>query len=103
MERDDILKGRLVERFGLDVLIPEGEAAREVSRVIYEELVRGQFLERSRATYRSAIAGLVGRGAEGIILGCTELPLLVKPEDSSVPLFDTTTLHAMAAVEFALQ
>ena len=103
MERDDILKGRLAERFGFDVLIPEGEEAREVSRVIYEELVRGQFLDRSRATYRSAIAGLVARGAEGIILGCTELPLLVKSEDSSVPLFDTTTLHAMAAVEFALR
>ena len=102
MERDDILRGRLARRFGLDVIVPEGEDAREVSRVIYEELVRGQFLESARAHYRDSIARLVQRGAEGVILGCTELPLLVKPEDSSVPLFDTTTLHAMAAVDFAL-
>jgi len=101
MERDDILRGRLASRYDLDVIVPEAEDAREVSRVIYEELVRGKFLDTSRANYRAAIARLVERGAEGIILGCTELPLLVKPEDSSVPLFDTTALHAAAAVEFA--
>ena len=102
MERDDILRGRLEGRYGLDVITPDGDDAREVSRIIYDELVRGKFLESSRAHYRNSIAKLVERGAEGVILGCTELPLLVKPEDSSVPLFDTTTLHATAAVEMAL-
>ena len=102
MERDDILRGRLKERCGVDVITPDGEDACQVSRIIYDELVRGKFLESSRARYRDSIARLVARGAEGVILGCTELPLLVKPEDSAVPLFDTTTLHAMAAVDLAL-
>ncbi|MEJ0026702.1 MAG: aspartate/glutamate racemase family protein [Rhizomicrobium sp.] len=102
MEQDGILLGRLKGRYGLDVIVPEGEDAAEVSRVIYDELVRGRFLEASRATYREIIARLVARGAEGVILGCTELPMLVLPEDSAVPLFDTTTLHAMAAVDRAL-
>ncbi|MEI9988792.1 MAG: aspartate/glutamate racemase family protein [Rhizomicrobium sp.] len=102
MERDDILLGRLKGRYGLDVIVPQGDDAAEVSRVVYEELVRGRFLPASRAKYRDIIAGLVARGAEGVILGCTELPLLVMPEDSAVPQFDTTTLHATAAVDLAL-
>lgn len=102
MEQDGIVKGRLRDRYGIDVIVPEGLDADEVSRVIYEELVRGKFLDASRTAYAAIIARLIARGAEGIILGCTELPLLVKPEDSSVPLFDTTTLHAMAAVDLAL-
>ena len=102
MERDDILRGRLSGKYGLEVIVPSGEDAREVSRIIYDELVRGQFLERSRAHYRATISRLVESGAEGVILGCTELPLLVKDEDSPVPLFDTTTLHATAAVDLAL-
>jgi len=101
MERDDILRGRLKARFGIDVITPQGADAAEVSRVIYEELTRGQFLEASRARYRAVIARLVEGGADAIILGCTELPLLVMEEDSSVPLFDTTTLHAFAAVDRA--
>jgi len=102
MERDDILIGRLKSRFDIDVTTPKGVDAAEVNRVIYEELTRGQFLEASRGRYREIIARLVGEGADGIILGCTELPLLVMAEDSTVPLFDTTTLHAMAAVDSAL-
>jgi aspartate racemase len=102
MERDDIIRGRLKSRFGIDVITPEGADATEVSRVIYEELVRGQFLEASRKSYREIIARLVAKGADCVILGCTELPLLVMAEDSTVPLFDTTTLHAMAAVDMAL-
>ena len=102
MERDDVLKGRLRSRFGIEVTVPDGADAAEVNRVIYEECTRGQFLETSRARYREIIARLVAKGADSIILGCTELPLLVQPEDSSVPLFDTTTLHAMAAVDLAL-
>ncbi len=102
MERDDILRGRLKSGFGIDVLTPEGDDFTEVNRVIYEELTRGQFLESSRARYRDVIARLEKRGADAIILGCTELPLLVMPEDSRVPLYDTTTLHATAAVDIAL-
>jgi aspartate racemase len=102
MEHDGIIRGRLKDRYGVGVITPDGADAEETSRVIYEELVRGKFLESSRARYREIIARLVERGAEAVILGCTELPLLVKPEDSAVPLFDTTTLHAMAAVDLAL-
>jgi aspartate racemase len=102
MERDDILRGRLAGRYGVEVITPGGDEAREVSRIIYDELVRGKFLESSRGHYRNTISQLIARGAEGVILGCTELPLLVKAEDSSVPLFDTTMLHATAAVNYAL-
>ncbi|MEJ0043849.1 MAG: aspartate/glutamate racemase family protein [Rhizomicrobium sp.] len=102
MEQDGVLKGRLKDRYGLDILTPDGEDAAEASRIIYDELVRGQFLETSRAAYRAIIARLIAAGAQGVILGCTELPLLVKPEDSAVPLFDTTALHALAAVDLAL-
>jgi len=102
MERDDVLKGRLRSGFGIEVMVPEGADAAEVNRVIYEECSRGQFLEGSRANYREIIARLVANGADSVILGCTELPLLVMPEDSTVPLFDTTALHAMAAVDMAL-
>ena len=83
-------------------MVPEGADAAEVNRVIYDECTRGQFLEGSRANYRDIIARLVANGADSVILGCTELPLLVQPEDSTVPLFDTTTLHALAAVDKAL-
>lgn len=102
MEQDGIIRGRLRDRYGLDVLIPEGDDFAETSRVIYDELVRGKFLETSRAAYRDIIARLVARGAQGVVLGCTEIPLLTKPQDATVPLFDTTTLHAMAAVDAAL-
>ena len=102
MEQDGVLRGRLRDVYGVDILTPAGADAAETSRVIYEELVRGKFLESSRAAYRGIIARLIAEGAQGIILGCTELPLLIKPEDSAVPLFDTTTLHAMAAVDYML-
>ena len=102
MERDDVLKGRLKDRFGFEVVTPKGDDAVEVNRVIYEELTRGQFIGSSRARYREIIEKLENEGADAIILGCTELPLLMKPEDSRVPQFDTTTLHAFAAVEMAL-
>lgn len=95
-------RGRLEERFGLEVVVP-GEADRAlVHRVIYEELVAGVVREPSRQAYREVIARLVEAGAEGVILGCTEIMLLVRAQDSPVPLFDTTTLHARAAVDAAL-
>ena len=98
----DFYQGRLRDRFGLDVLVPDDADRAAVHRIIYEELVAGQVLDTSREVYRGVIARLVERGAEAIILGCTEIMLLVQPEDSSVPLFDTTTLHALAAVDRSL-
>ena len=98
----DFYKGRLAREHGLEVLVPEAPGRAAVHRVIYEELVRGRMLETSRTAYREVIAGLVERGAEAIILGCTEIMLLIGPEDSPVPLFDTTGLHAEAAVARSL-
>jgi aspartate racemase len=98
----DFYKERLKQRFGLHVLVPEAEDRNLVHRVIFDELVQGKIEPRSREAYREVMIRLVKRGAEAIILGCTELMLLVKPEDSSVPLFDTTRIHAEAAVERAL-
>ena len=84
------------------MLIPDSEDRRIVHDIIYRELVAGQVLPPSREAYRGVIARLVARGAEAIILGCTEIMLLVSDADSAVPLFDTTRLHAPAAVEWAL-
>ncbi|WP_313413055.1 aspartate/glutamate racemase family protein [Stenotrophomonas sp.] len=95
-------RDRLQERFGLQVLVPEAEDRRSVHDIIYQELIAGVVRERSRQVYADVIARLVERGAEAIILGCTEIMLLVRPEDSAVPLFDTTALHARAAVDAAL-
>ena len=95
-------KGRLADRYGLTVLVPDDADRALVHRVIYQELVRGRIEPASRDAYRAVIARLVARGAEAVILGCTEIMLLIRPEDSTVPLFDTTTLHAEAAVDLAL-
>ena len=96
-------KDRLTERFGLDVVVP-GEADRTtVHDIIYGELISGIVSEASRQAYRAVIARLVEDGAEGIILGCTEIMLLVGPQDSAAPLYDTTTLHALAAVDRSLE
>jgi aspartate racemase len=95
-------RGRLEEKFGLEVLIPEADDRAAVHGIIYRELVTGQVLDASREVYRAVIQRLVERGAQGIILGCTEIMLLIGEADSPVPVFDTTTLHATAAVETAL-
>jgi aspartate racemase len=98
----DFYVGRLRDRHGLEVLVP-GEADRAiVHRVIYDELCVGVVEDASRAEYRRIMATLAERGAEAILLGCTEIDLLVGPEDSPVPVFDTTRLHAERAVELAL-
>jgi aspartate racemase len=98
----DFYRGRLAGRHGLEVILPGDEDRALVHRVIYEELVQGRAEPASRDAYRAVIARLVERGAEAVILGCTEIMLLVRPEDSPVPLYDTTTIHAEAAVELAL-
>ena len=99
----DFYKGRLTEKFGLKVLIPADDEREIVHRVIYGELCLGHINESSRIEYIRIINNLVSRGAHGIILGCTEIPLLVKQKDVSVPIFDTTTIHAKQAVEEALE
>lgn len=98
----DFYRGRLEEKFGLEVLVPDADDRAAVHGIIYCELVAGQVLDASREVYRAVIRRLVERGAQGIILGCTEIMLLIGQADSPVPVFDTTTLHAMAAVERAL-
>jgi aspartate racemase len=98
----DFYRGRLAERHGLSVIVPNEEDRATVHRVIYAELVAGKVLPASREAYRAIIARMVDAGAEAIILGCTEIMLLVRPEDSSVPIFDTTAIHAAAAIEMAL-
>lgn len=100
---EDFYSGRLVNQFGLEVLTPDQPARDEVNRVIYDELCLGVIRPESRAAYRRVLEDLTSRGAQGVILGCTEIGLLVKPEDSPAPLFDTTRIHAEAAVEWALQ
>lgn len=94
--------GDRLRAHGLDVITPDQPDRDIVHRVIYEELCVGKFVEPSRAEYRRIMADLVEKGAEAIILGCTEIALLVTSDDSSVPLFDTTRIHAQAAVDYAL-
>jgi aspartate racemase len=98
---EDFYRSRLAGH-GLTVLIPEATDRGVVHRVIYEELVLGETRPESRDAYRRIMGELRWQGAEGIVLGCTEIGLLVKPEDSPIPLFDTTSLHARAAVDAAL-
>jgi aspartate racemase len=95
-------RSRLRERFHLDVIVP-GQAGRDVvHEVIYEELCRGVVSETSRGRFQDIVEGLRADGAEGVILGCTEIGLLLRDQDARVPLFDTTRLHAEAAAEYAI-
>ncbi|MBK8160472.1 MAG: aspartate/glutamate racemase family protein [Rhodospirillaceae bacterium] len=95
-------RSRLEANFGLEVLVPDDAGRAAVHRIIYEELVKGIVRDSSREIYRGVIRQLIDSGAEAIILGCTEIMLLVGDADSAVPLFDTTTLHAEAALGRAL-
>jgi len=99
---EDFYRGRLVQKHGLSVIIPDAADREIIHKVIYGELVLGRINPASKAEYVRIIENLVRQGAEGIILGCTEIGLLVKDEDSRVPLFDTTRIHALAAVTLAL-
>jgi aspartate racemase len=98
----DFYRDRLCVRHGLHVLIPKHEDREIVHRVIYEELCLGKIVPESRSEYRRVMAELITQGAQAIILGCTEISLLVGPEDSELPLFDTTIIHARRAAEWAL-
>lgn len=98
----EFYRGRLMGRHGLTVIIPDPADREIVHRVIYEELCQGEIRAESRAQYREIMQRLINAGAEGIILGCTEIALLVRPEDTPAPLFDTTGLHACSAAHWAL-
>ncbi|MFC4060907.1 aspartate/glutamate racemase family protein [Planomonospora corallina] len=97
----DFYRDRM-RRHGIEVLVPDGPGREVVDRVIYQELTRGRVEDASRAAYREVIADLAARGAQGVILGCTEITLLVGPQDSPVPVFDSTRIHAEHAVDLAL-
>jgi aspartate racemase len=94
-------KDRLRERHGLQVMVPKLHDREIIHRVIYEELCLGKIVDESRSEYRRVIADLVGQSVQAIILGCTEISLLVGQQDSAVPLFDTATIHARKAAERA--
>jgi aspartate racemase len=98
----DFYRGRLETRHGLDVLTPPAEQRDLVHSVIYSELCLGRVEEASRQAYRQIVADLVAQGAQGVILGCTEIGMLLRPEDAAVPLFDTAAIHAEAAAAWAL-
>lgn len=98
---EDFYRHRL-ETSGLEVVVPPSAERDEVHRVIYEELCRGEIKVSSRLAYQGIIERLVDAGAEGVILGCTEISLLIGPENSPVPVFDTTAIHANAAADYAL-
>jgi len=100
---EEFYKGRLSQKYGLSINIPNPQEREIVHRVIYEELVVGKILQNSKEQYIDIIQQMVKQGTEGIILGCTEIGLLIHQEDSQVPLFDTTRIHAEAAVEYALK
>ena len=95
-------RDRLSDRHGLQVIVPNAEDRDTIHRIIYEELCLGVVLPESCNEYRRIMESLASQGAEGIILGCTEISLLVSQQDSEVPLFDTTAIHARAAAEEAL-
>lgn len=99
----DFYVGRLRDVHGLRVLVPDDADRRIVHHVIYDELCVGVLNDRSRGQYRRIMADLAARGAEGILLGCTEIELLIGPQDAAVPLFDTTRLHVQAALDAALE
>ena len=101
MEKD-FYKDILVDKFGIEVITPNDMEREDVHRIIYEELVHGQIKDESREIYKSIIKNLKNRGAEGVILGCTEIPLLISDSDVSIPTFDTTQIHAEQAVIWAL-
>ncbi|TGD74735.1 aspartate/glutamate racemase family protein [Mangrovimicrobium sediminis] len=98
----DFYRGRLAQRFGIEVLIPEADDRRVVHRIIYEELCVGKFLPESKQAYLRIIQSLGDQGAEAVILGCTEIGLLITQADTTIELLDTTRIHADQAVRLAL-
>ena len=102
MEKD-FYKKYISDNFGVEVIIPTNEERENIHEIIYRELVHGKIKNESREIYKQIIGNLEKRGAEGVILGCTEIPLLISDSDVNIPTFDTTTIHAEKAVERALK
>jgi aspartate racemase len=100
---EDFYKKRLKERYNLDVIIPSDNDRKIIDNIIYNELCLGVKKESSKEKFKEVIKKLISDGADGLILGCTEIPLLISQKDVEAPLFDTTTIHSKAAVEFALK
>jgi len=100
--KEPFYQERLRKRFGIEVLVPGEDDMATIHRIIYDELCKGRVKSSSRRICANVISRLVSRGAEGVVLGCTELPLLIRSSDVDVPVFDTTWLHAEAAVNLAL-
>tara|TARA_B110000967_G_scaffold106619_1_gene109320 strand:- start:20966 stop:21664 length:699 start_codon:yes stop_codon:yes gene_type:complete len=100
--QQEFYKGRLVEEFGIEVITPSADQQQKVHEVIYQELCLGQIDKESKRYYLNVIEDLFDQGAQAIILGCTEITLLVQQADTSIPLYDTTAIHAQSAVEAAL-
>lgn len=98
----DFYKKVLKDNFDIDVIIPSKEEREIIHKIIYDELCKGIINEKSKDHYIKIINSLASNGAEEIVLGCTEIPLLIKQEDIDIPLFDTTTIHSISAAEFAL-
>ncbi|MBN2592932.1 MAG: aspartate/glutamate racemase family protein [Sedimentisphaerales bacterium] len=99
---DDFYKERLAEKHGLETIVPDERERQIINNVIYNELCRGQIRQSSKEDFRKIMQNLNENGAEGIILGCTEICLLVNQSDAEIPIFDTTTIHAASAAMFAL-
>lgn len=99
---ENFYRQRLHEKFGLEVVIPDENGRELVHQIIFAELCRGTLTEKSRNEFLAVIEKLRSEGAEGVILGCTEIPLLVRQKDTDLPLFNTTALHAQRALEFAV-
>ena len=99
---DDFYKGRLSRKYGLEVVTPAAEDRKIIHRIIFEELCLGRIMEQSRLEFQRIIDDLIKKGAGGVILGCTEISMLIKPQDAEVPLFDTTELHAREAANWAV-
>lgn len=98
----DFYKGRLTDKFGIDVVVPDERQRQIIHDVIFQELCQGNIVEESRREYLDIIVDLSKKGAQAVILGCTEIALLIRPEHTDVRLYDTTTVHAQAAVEMAI-
>lgn len=101
MEKD-FYKRILIEKYGIKTIIPNEKEREEIHRIIYEELVLGEIKDDSRETYKTIIKNLQNEGAKGVVLGCTEIPLLISKGDVEIPIFDTTKIHAQKAVEWAV-
>ena len=99
---EEFYRGRLTGQHGIEVLVPDESERETIDRVIFDELCLGKVLDESHERYRDIMHALAARGAQAIVLGCTEISMLVAPEDAPVPLFDTTRIHAERAVEAAL-